>query len=57
MITGTSSHGGLLLTRCLLDSGKKGGSTIYGRKGKQLKRHIGVLLGHAERKLERKEPS
>jgi len=36
---------------------KKGGSTTFGRKGKQLRRSTGVSLGHAERKLERQKPS
>jgi len=36
---------------------KKGGSTTYGRKGRQLRRSTGASLGHAKRKLERQKPS
>jgi len=41
----------------LLGLRKKGGPTTYGRKGRQLKRSTGVLLRHAERKLESQKPS
>ena len=36
---------------------KKGEFTIFGRKGRQLRKSTGILLGHAERKLERQKLS
>ena len=44
-------------TRFLECVEKKVGSTTYRRKGGQLKRSTGVLLGRAKRKLERQKPS
>jgi len=51
-MTGLAEQGALAGTQ-----GKKGGSTTYGRKGRQIKRSAGVLLGRAERILERQKPS
>ena len=45
------------LKHMLFDSGRKGGSSTYGRKGRRLKRSTGVSLGCAERKLERQKAS